>query len=145
MNISNIQNSINVEQNEKGLLVRLTIEKSKVTPFWLNESIDLYLPINGTWQQLSEWPEIPCEIKDHEEPSPELDTDYEKAIMELPPDERQVMEFIFPRKGGIKRENVDTKFRWEEQKSMKVLNRLIKKGLVITEGESKGRIYKPKE
>lgn len=127
----------------KGPLVRLTIEKTKVAPYWLNESIDLYLPVHGTWHQLSDWPEIPSKIQRQFKIEDLCDSDPFREFADLPPDERKAMEFIYPRKGGIKREELDKHCDWEKQKSLDVLNTLIDKGLVTPEGEGKGRIYKP--
>lgn len=143
MELGNENYSMNDALKGKGPLVRLTLEKTKVAPYWLNESIDLYLPVNDIWQQLSDWPEIPCEVHNLDEPCVKLDAAHEDAIMSLPPDERKAMQFICSKKGGIKRKEVDEHCGWEEQKSMSVLNSLIDKGLLIAEGEGKGRIYKP--
>lgn len=144
MKLENEKYSLDDALEGKGPFIRLTIEKTKVAPYWLNESIELYLPVDGIWHQLSDWPEIPCEAHNLDEPCAKLDAAQEDVIMSLPPDERKAMQFICGKKGGIKRKEIDEHCGWEEQKSMSVLNSLKDKGHVIFEGEAKCRVYKPK-
>lgn len=127
----------------KGPFVRVLLEKTKVAPYWLNESILIWLPIYNSWRQLTKWPEIPCPADKHEEVDAVIDAADKKEIGSLPPDERKVAQFIFSKPGGVKRKELDKEFGWEEQKSMDVLNKLIREGLVVPEGEGKGRFYRP--
>lgn len=132
-------------ESDKGPFVHVCLEKTKVAPYWLNESIYVWLPTGQSWRQLTEWPEIPSVIPNNPETDDAQDAQLGKAIMNFPPDERMAMQFIFPKKGGIKRKELDAQFGWEEQKSVDILNSLKDKGFVISEGEGKGRIYKPKD
>lgn len=129
---------------DKGPFVRVCMEKTKAVLHWLNESIYAWLPAGQTWRQLTEWPGITFEADNAPSTDLEQNAEYEKNINHLPPDEHKVAKFIYPRKGGIKRKELDKHFGWEEQKSMDALNSLISKGFVVPDGEGKGRIYKPK-
>lgn len=128
----------------KGPFVRVCLLKTKIAPQWLNESILVWLPIGKSWQQLTKWPEIPCLAESHEEVDAVIGAAVEKEFVSLPPDERKVAQFIFSYPGGVKRKDLDEKFGWGEQTSMKVINKLKDDGYVVTEGAGKGCIYKPK-
>lgn len=128
----------------KGPFVRVLLEKTKVAPYWRDESILVWLPIDKSWQQLTKWPEIPCLAEIHEEVDAVIGAAVEKQLVSLPPDERKVAKFIFSNPGGVKRKDLDEKFGWGEQTSMKVINKLKDNGYVVSEGAGKGCIYKPK-
>lgn len=145
MDLANGNYSLESAKKAKGPLVRLIIEKTKVAPHLLHESIILFLPVDETWQQISEWPAMPSNTSQQSGIDDVAACDKTHEFAALPPDERDAMQFIWPLKGGVKRKDIDEHCGWEEQKSMDVLNSLIEKEFVIPFGEGKGRIYKPRE
>lgn len=132
-------------RNGKGPFVRLTIEKTKVAPLWLKESIYLWLPVGGRWQQLTDWPTPANEVVPIIDTREEADPAIKEDFASLPPDERDAIKFVFPRKGGIRRQQLQDKFGWSENKAMGILKNLMEQGFVIRKGEGKGCIYKPTE
>lgn len=145
METKQIHYTIEEARAGKGPFIKMTIVKTKVAPLLQDESILLYLPINGTWQQLTDWPEPPTELELKSEESFDIAPEIEEVFRALPPDERDALRIIWRYTGGVSRKEIDSELRCSESKSLNVIKSLIDRGLIIGVGEGKGRIYKPRQ
>lgn len=138
-----LNNVFSEAETGKGPFVRMCLEKTKIAPYWLNESIYLCLPVGGTWQQLSNWPDPDKNSKSPSGRISEFSPELKDKIIDLPPDEKKAMEYIISNRGGVKREDIDRACSCKEAKSQKILKFLLEKNLIFKVGEGKSIIYKP--
>lgn len=136
---------------ENGRFIRATLEKTKVAPRWDGKSIFMYLPIDGTWEQLTNWPDIQESAQvgvisptSSDNGCSELTHDVTYKLEELSPDERKAYDFIVSRPNGIQRQQLEGVVGCKEGKALKVLKSLCEKGLIVNLGEGKALYYKAK-
>lgn len=127
--------------NSKGPFVRITLEKTKVAPEWDKEHIDMWLPINRTWVEISNWP-TPKQTSMGLEQNPVLSSKLAEVCAALGPDERKVFEFMLQYPGGVKRINIEQHMGWSGSKTLIILKRLTDKGLVENIGSSRASFYR---
>lgn len=145
-----------IEAPQNGPVIAMIVEKCKVCPELERQPHYYYLPINGKWQRIGmdelvdeegeELTSEPTSVEDHMATANSLDADentrnqQDKAI-KLPPDERNLFEFMQRHPGGVKRTEIDEALGWRENKSRDVLNSLIEKDIAARQNEGKKRFY----
>lgn len=128
---------------DDGPVTRITIDKCKIAPHFERRSVVYRVPVSGTW----EWVEGDIQNGCGASKSQGINTDFEsnsdESIPEapIPPDAVKILSIMHD-DTTYYRSDIEKITGFKEDRTRKSLALLMKAGVVIREGESKGTYYR---